>query len=261
MTEFIMGLTHAITRRSQKKLILRLRISKAHLINSCSILIFLWISLCSLLVAPFSAASASEVIRDFHSDITVHEDASMTVRETIRVISEGIQIRHGIYRDFPITYEDTLGNRYKVGFTILDIQRDGAPEPYHMEDIANGKRIYIGNKDMLVSSGEHTYTIAYKTTRQIGFFQDHDELYWNVTGNGWEFPIQKASASVILPGDALHNVISAEAYTGPQGSQGRDFETSTGPLRSVEFRTTRTLNAREGLTIVVAWPKGICSRA
>ena len=86
--------------------------------------------------------------------------------------------------------------------------------------------------------------------------RDHDELYWNVTGNGWEFPIQKASASVILPGDALHTIISAEAYTGPQGSQGRDFETSTGPLRSVEFRTTRTLNAREGLTIVVAWPKG-----
>ena len=229
------------------------------MINSCSVLIFLCDQLFSLLLLPSSAASAAEVIRDFHSDITVHEDASMTVRETIQVISEGIQIRHGIYRDFPITYQDTLGNRYKVGFTILDIQRDGAPEPYHMEDVANGKRIYIGDKDVLVSSGEHTYTIAYKTTRQIGFFEDHDELYWNVTGNGWEFPIQKASASVILPGDALRTIISAEAYTGPQGSQGRDFETSTGPLRSVEFRTTRTTERPRGLNHCRRLAQGICS--
>ena len=226
------------------------------MINARSVLIFLWISLCWLLFSPFSAASASEVIRDFHSDITVHEDASMTVRETIEVISEGIQIRHGIYRDFPITYEDALGNQYRVGFTILDIQRDDAPEPYHMEDIANGKRIYIGAKDVLVPSGEHTYTVVYKTTRQLGFFRDHDELYWNVTGNGWEFLIQKASASVVLPGDALGNVLSAEGYTGTQGSQGRDFETVTVPFRSVEFSTTKPLNAHEGLTIVVTWPKG-----
>ena len=214
------------------------------------------ISLCSLLIAPFSAASASEVIRDFHSDINVHENASMTVTETIKVISEGIQIRHGIYRDFPITYEDKLGNRYKVGFTVLDIQRDGATEPYHMEDSANGKRIYIGDKDVLLPSGEYTYTVAYKTTRQIGFFENHDELYWNVTGNGWEFPIQKASASVVLPGNALGNVISAEAYTGSQGAEGKDFDAITRPFRSVEFLTTKPLNAYEGLTIVVTWPKG-----
>jgi uncharacterized membrane protein YgcG len=226
------------------------------LINSGSILIFLLISVSTLFIAPFSAASASEVIRNFHSDITVHEDASMTVRETIQVSSEGIQIRHGIYRDFPINFEDALGNRYRVGLTVLNVQRDGSPEPYHMEDIANGKRIYIGDKDVMVPFGEHTYTIAYKTTRQIGFFQDHDELYWNVTGNRWEFPIQKASASVILPGDAVRNIISEEAYTGPQGSRGRDFQTSTGPSRSVEFLTTKPLNAHEGLTIVVAWPKG-----
>lgn len=226
------------------------------MITTRSVLIFLLISIFSLLNAPFSAAYASEVIRNFHSDITVHEDASMTVRETIRVISEGIQIRHGIYRDFPITYEDALGNRYRVGFTVLDILRDGAPEPYHMEDSANGKRIYIGNRDILVPSGEHTYTVVYKTIRQLGFFGNHDELYWNVTGNGWEFPIQKASASVVLPGDALGNVLSAEGYTGPQGFQGKDFETVTVPFRSVEFLTTKPLHAHEGLTIVVTWPKG-----
>ena len=29
--------------------------------------------------------------------------------------------------------------------------------------------------------------------------RDHDELYWNVTGNAWKFPIDVATATVLLP--------------------------------------------------------------
>ena len=45
----------------------------------------------SLSFHPLSAG-ADERILNFNSDITVHQDASMTVRETIRVKSEGDKI-------------------------------------------------------------------------------------------------------------------------------------------------------------------------
>jgi uncharacterized membrane protein len=214
----------------------------------------------SVISSVFSSAGASERILSFHSDMTVHHDASMTVRETIVVRSDGKEIRHGIYRDFPTHYKDLIGNRHIVGFTVINVLRDGTSEPYHIKDISNGKRIYIGDKETLLPPGEYTYTLVYTTTRQLGFFKDRDELYWNVTGNGWVFMIERASASVALPGEASRHIISTAAYTGPSGSTGKDFRVLFDPSGTVMFFTTRPLDVYEGLTIAVSWPKGVVVR-
>ncbi len=219
--------------------------------------------LCLLLSAFLSTlarADGGERILGFHSDIVVHADSSMTVAETIRVVSRGKKIRHGIYRDFPTRYRDRLGNRYSVGFIVTRVLRDGRPEPYHTEDISNGERVYIGRSNALVSPGEHVYVLEYRTRRQLGFFADHDELYWNVTGNGWIFPIDFASAAVTLPGEAGRHVLASEAYTGPQGAKGKNYQVSTDAAGQVTFRTTAPLGPRQGLTIVVSWPKGFVTK-
>jgi uncharacterized membrane protein YgcG len=197
-----------------------------------------------------------EKILSFRSDITVHQDSTMTVQETITVRAEGEKIKRGIYRDFPTTYRDSRGNRYTVGFSVESVLRDGKPEPHHEESLSNGKRVYIGEKDTFLERGEYTYTLVYRTDRQLGFFSDHDELYWNVTGNGWEFPIDKASASVTLPTGAADKGISLEGYTGPQGAKGKDYTAAVDESNVARFETTKPLGPREGLTIVVSWPKG-----
>lgn len=138
-----------------------------------------------VIISAGIAAAASETILSFASHVTVDNDASMHVTETIKVASAGEQIKRGIYRDFPTTYKDRAGNKYVVGFAILAVARDGKPEAYHTETLSNGIRIYMGRKEYLLPPGEHTYTLSYRTDRQLDFFRDHDELYWNVTGNGW----------------------------------------------------------------------------
>lgn len=202
-------------------------------------------------------AGAEEAILRFHSHIVVREDGGMTVQETIAVRSEAEQIRRGIYRDFPTTYTDHQGRRYVVGFSVTEVRRDGVPEPYRVEPQANGQRVYIGHPDVYLPAGRYTYTLTYDTTRQLGFFPDHDELYWNVTGNGWSFPIESAGASVVLPPGADPSAISLEGYTGPQGSRERDYEASVRQDGLLEFSATRRLNPYEGLTIVAMFPKGL----
>ncbi|MBN1793330.1 MAG: DUF2207 domain-containing protein [Candidatus Omnitrophica bacterium] len=199
---------------------------------------------------------SAERILSFDSAIEVHEDASMTVTETITVVSAGQQIKHGIYRDFPTRYEDRYGNRYVVGFSVLEVRHNGGPVDYFLKTLSNGVRLYIGNKDIFISPGEHTYTIIYRTDRQLGFFEDVDELYWNVTGNGWGFPIEEASATVGLPGDAAHAVLSYGGYTGPAGSRQKNLSVSNDMYGRTTFRTTRRLAPGEGLTIFISWPKG-----
>ncbi len=206
--------------------------------------------------APRDLRDCGERITNFHSDITVNADASMLVRETIAVIANGDQIKHGIYRDFPTAYRGKSGKLYRVGFTMLGAQRDGQLEPFHMTKQANGVRIYLGDPNFLLPSGEYTYTLTYQTTRQLGFFTDHDELYWNVTGNGWIFPIDKASATVILPGNIPGDKISVSGFTGAQGSTARELTASVDADGHAQFVTTQPLNANEGLTIVTTFPKG-----
>ncbi len=199
---------------------------------------------------------AAERIISFQADIDVTADGAMTVTETITVRAEGRNIKRGIYRDLPTTYAGTVGRRVTVAYTHIGVLRDGRPEPHFQKDLSNGIRIYIGDKNRFLETGEYTYTLSYRTDRQLGFFDDHDELYWNVTGNGWSFPIDAASASVRLPSTVPGAEMVLEAYTGPAGAEGRDFEAILDLNSAAQFRTTRPLASGEGLTIVVAWPKG-----
>ena len=202
-----------------------------------------------------TSARADERILSFDETITVNADGSLYVREVIRVRVEGNKIRRGIFRDFPTIYQGSDGRRYEVGFSFQGASRDGRPEQSRVENRSNGVRVYLGNPSVMVPHGEHIYEIVFRTDRQMGFFANHDELYWNVTGNGWDFPIDVATARVELPAGIPATEIRLEGYTGPQGSKGKDLTARMDngvPL----FTTTRKLGPRQGLTIVVMLPKG-----
>lgn len=206
-------------------------------------------------VAAQSPSAQLEYIQNFSSKLTVHEDGSLGVEEGISVYADGNKIKHGIYRDFPTSYTDRYGNKIRVGFQVVSVQRGNGAEPYHVENRSNGKRIYFGDADVTIPAGLHEYRFTYTVTRELGFFADHDELYWNATGNGWVFPIAQASAEVTLPKTIPLNAVTTTGYTGPVGSKAQDYTTSV-TRESVSFKTTKPLNPQEGLTIVVGWPKG-----
>lgn len=208
-----------------------------------------------LLLLPLSGV-AGERILSFDSEIRVMSSGMIEVTETIRVRAEGNRIKRGIYRDFPTEYEDKLGNQYTVAFEPLAVLRNDRPEAFHSQAVRNGVRTYFGSASRYIEHGEHTYTFRYRASRMLGFFEEHDELYWNVTGFDWHFPIDKASATVVLEFDAPLSGITHEAYTGPFGGQGRDYKSRLESSRRVSFEATRPLSPVNGLTIVVGWPKG-----
>ena len=215
---------------------------------------WLLITICLLLLQPLSAAE--EILR-FHSNIEVLLDSSMVVTESILVRAEGKQINRGIYRDFPTDYRDRLNNRIRVGFEVKTVTRDGLSEPFFTERYGNGVRVYIGNKNKSLSTGEYEYKITYRTTRQLGYFADHDELYWNITGNGWGFVINEASALIKLPAGVVRTDMAIEGYTGPAGSTAQDYTTNIAANNEAFIATTRSLQPGEGLTVVLSWPKGV----
>ncbi len=207
------------------------------------------------LLCPLAPAGAAERILLFVSDAQVQANGDLVVTETTLVRAEGRAIQHGIQRDFPTRYSRSDGTRVEIGFEVESVTRDGRREPYSLLQMNNGVRVRIGRADATVSVGEHEYVVRYRTTRQIGFYRDFDELYWNATGNASTFPIDSAEARITLP--ARVPLSQAAFYTGPQGARGTDAEIISREPGRIVFRTTRVLPPGSGLTVAVAWPKGV----
>ena len=213
-----------------------------------------FLALFLLLTLP-AGVVAQERILLFRSDATVERNGDLNVTETIRVQAEGLEIRRGILRDFPTTYRRRDGARVVVGFEVRSVTRDGAAENFVTERLNNGVRIRIGNADRVLNRGQHEYVIAYRTTRQIGYFADFDELYWNATGTGWTFVIDVAEARITLPDSVPFR--QSVFYTGPQDARGQDARIVEQAPGRIVFRTTRQLPRHGGLTVAAAWEKGV----
>ncbi|NUT01325.1 MAG: DUF2207 domain-containing protein, partial [Sphingomonas sp.] len=212
-------------------------------------------SLLALALALPGVASAEERISSFRSNIGVLKDGSVDVTETIEVNVENVRINHGIFRDFPLRYHIPQGSYVRVGFDLLDASLDGQPVRHSEESIAGGTRIKLGDPDRYVSPGPHIYQIHYRADRELGHFKDFDELYWNVTGNGWVFPIDSAEVTVRLPKPVKFT--QHAYYTGLQGSQGQLARLVSEEPGQATITTTAPLGPNEGLTVALAWPKGV----
>ncbi len=220
------------------------------LFSACCMLLLLSMAPCP--------AGASEAILNFASTIVVDPDSSIIVTEDIKAECLGRNIRHGIYRDMPVRYRRADGSVINSRFKLLEVRLDGRPAPYHTASRGDNTRIYIGSSKHLLPKGVHTFQIVYKMERMIGFFKEYDELYWNVTGNRWAFPIEKASCRIILPARA--RIVQYSSYTGRFGSrQNRARVTEKAP-GTIAFETTAPLMPGEGLTVAAAWPPGLVTR-
>lgn len=219
---------------------------------------FRGILLLAAIVLLFAApACCEEKIIDFSSTVVVSPQGLMTVREDITVQVEHREIRRGIFRNFPTDYRDDSGKLHRMKFDVQEVLLDGSPVEYSTSREGGDIRLRIGDPSRLVEKGEHTYTLIYET-EQVGFFEDHDEVYWNVTGNEWAFPIEHASARIVLPeGTPIDKTVS---FTGRKGARGSN---ATGEISGnvATFRTTAPLPPGSGLTVAAAFPKGYVEKS
>jgi hypothetical protein len=221
-----------------------------------------WPLLLLLVLVLFATPTfAREEIREFNSAVTVMRDGSLYVTETIAVNTEGLEIRHGIFRDVFTTLANPDGSRVRSTFTVVSITRDGRDEPYTTSRIANGVELKIDDPDVFLADGVHRYIIRYTMSRMVRFFPDHDEVYWNATGNYWKFPILSATATVKLPEGAV--ISDVAVYTGKPGSQAHEASAERASDTLARFATTDVLLPTfdnipgEGLTVAVAFQKGV----
>ena len=208
-----------------------------------------------LLGSPFCyAVERSEEILNFISDIAVNTDASIDVTEKITVYANQETIKHGIVRWLPNFYIDSKGVKQRLTYRVSNVLMDQVKSPYHIKKTPDQFGIYIGAENKLLAQGTYIYTIRYHVNNAVNFLKDQDEIYWNVTGNHWTFPIVSTTAEVWTPGGA--KVLKYAGFTGELGSKDKDFSIGLPASNEIVFHIKKPLKPTEGLTIAVAWPKG-----
>lgn len=219
-----------------------------------------------LLALAMTPARAEELITAYHSDITINRDSSLTIEETITLNVEGIDIKRGIIRSYPTRYKLDNGDTVTVGLTIEGVTRDGKDEPYVVSDVGNGIEIKIGDKDVLLAHGLHTYVIAYRASSILGHFEATDKLYYNVLGFDTPYITQRATATIRLPTGA--RPVRMDVWTGVArdmwaGSGGLTVENATIAETEpgiVAVESLSPLQKFEGVTIAIEWPIGFVTR-
>jgi hypothetical protein len=218
-------------------------------------MVFRALLLAILLAATGLAARAEEYIKSFKSDIELARSDAIKVTETITIVSEGREFKHGIFRDFSMGYMTPEGMR-PVLLDIIEVTRDGLRESHHPGFLAGGRRIYIGKQDVLLPDGEHTYRITYRTDNRVHPDGDNDLFAWNVTGT-WPFRIEHAEARVRLPNGT--RVLGTQATAGiPEMSYDNAGVTVDGS--ALVFSSVLPVQPRGSLQFRIHIPKDFIER-
>ncbi len=213
-----------------------------------------------LLLVP-AAATAQDTgweITSFDAAYTVNRDGTIDVVERIAVNFNDLQ-RRGIFREIPIRYRRVDGQgRETVDLSLRGVTNDRGEALQTEVTRGDNARIRIGSPDVTVT-GRQVYVISYTIERGVGFFEHHDELYWQVTGTQWPVPILSATARVTIPegGTPSDTTWTAWCYAGGENSNANDRCTAA-VVPATEWRfSAEQLEAGEGLTLVAGFPKGI----
>jgi uncharacterized membrane protein len=203
-----------------------------------------------LLLGTFPAAARQLSIQNFRAEIAVLPDGTIDVTETIQARFTGSW--RGLYRTIPVEYRSPQGFNYTLLLEPISVTDDAG---HTLRYESSRERHYRKFKIYVPGAEDATRTIVlrYRVLDGLRFFEDHDELYWNITGDEWDVPIESASAQVVLPAGVTG--LRALTFSGSYGS--REREATVDLLGSgVEIRMRRSLAFHEGLTAVIGWDKG-----
>ncbi len=199
-------------------------------------------------------------IKDFDSQIIINKDSSLDITEKITADCGQAVGKHGIFRILP-TQVNIEGKKIQLPVELLNIT-DAKGQKYEYQaskNSADGTVTWkIGAANTTVQ-GINTYIIHYKVQNAIRFGnQKFDELYWNLNGNFWDLETDKFHASIKFPPEVTKQNATADYYTGALGSKEKNAATYVWSAPSVlEFNSTGTLLARQGITASIIFPKNI----
>ncbi|BDF94696.1 DUF2207 domain-containing protein [Pseudoalteromonas sp. KAN5] len=204
---------------------------------------------------PYVEAREADSTTGLHVTIDVKPDGNLIITEQFDITAGGYIFKHGIFRRIPLLLKGRYGGEYLAGFKMLSAQLNNTSTPYQAT-ISNGKAIIkVGDPEKELDYGPASFVITYQLSDEIRFFQNYDELYFNAIPHQWATSIDKSTVVVNLPEQT--KALKYKAYTGFYKEKEENYIVENPEQNQFRFTPTQELGLGQGMTIVLALPKGI----
>lgn len=193
------------------------------------------------------AQSTEEIIR-FDSKITINQDTSLSITESIDYFTP--EEKHGIYRYIPERYrrEGKVVSNKVTQISVTSEVGEGIPFQVSRENGNVTMKIGDENKTF---SGRKTFVISYKVAKAILQHPEFDELYWDITGEGWAFPIKQARVFITSP---FAQTTEKKCFTGPIGGTESECLFGFSSTETIAF-TNKQINYGDNFTVALKLDK------
>lgn len=195
-------------------------------------------------------------LSEFTQNIEIQESGKIVVEEII-IADFTRDSHHGIFREIPISYRDQYGNPFNLKFKLISVtDENGNPHPIAKQGKDwDNYLIKIGSADISLDT-KVTYNIKYEIERAVGYFGNHDELYWNAYTD-WEIPVLNSKVNVKIPKGATAQDVRATCYTGYYGSTESNCSANFINDDTITITKANISYPYDAFTIVIGWPKGL----
>jgi hypothetical protein len=209
---------------------------------------------CLLLASPVVHADVNDfTVNNLEADYTLsNEDRQGQLRIKERLEVTFTDNNHGILRAIPNHYK-----KHRLQLKVHEVASpSGAPAQYTTYQSGDHTVLKIGDPDRTVTDAQ-SYTIDYSLSNVIGFYKEHDELYWNINGTQWTQPFERVTVRVQLPDGLKLDSHVPICYTGSFGASEQACAISYNQADHVLVaQTNRKLSGGENLSIVAGFEKG-----
>ncbi len=206
-----------------------------------------------------------EHISAYNVDMNVGVDSNIAVTETIQY-DFGNNTKPGITRYIPLNYQDLTGADFSIGITGVSVTNEnGESYSFKQSDFqtADKKKKYlaitIGNENQ-TATGAKTYVIKYIVSGAIKYLADHDELFWNITGDKWPVYVGYPEVKINLPQKVDRENVTKECFIGLHEATIDcidRIESKGGPQADYSYKG---VVSGEGMSVVMNFPKGIVQK-
>ena len=210
-----------------------------------------FVSILSLVFFSLSSVSvfALESITSFQSNVVLNQDTTLSITETINYQTDSPH--HGIYRYIPTK----VGDKYSIRSTaISDIKVtdvDGDRISFQRSYSDGNVTLKIGDPDRTFT-GPKTYVISYTIADIFKSYSDYDEVYLDITGEGWNFPIRQTNVNFT---SEFADITNLACYSGQYGGDDSLCSFSQQSDSQADFSYSETINREDNISIVVALDK------
>jgi uncharacterized membrane protein len=200
-------------------------------------------------------------IKDFQSEIIVNKDSSLSITEKITADCGNLPNKHGIFRTLPTFYQKTSSEKISTPIELKSIT-DFSDKPINYsttKSTVNRTLTWkIGDADKTVS-GINFYKITYLVKNTIRFDDpSFDELYWNLSGNFWQIPIDHFTATIKFPSEINQNNTALNIYSGAfKEKNGLDISQNWVDGNTLQIETSDIIKPGSGITLSTTFPKNI----